>query len=128
MGMAWMEMKQTDRGFWRTAFLIFGLLSVMGYLPVLNGKVPFPRDAVLQFPAWNGTVHSEPWQSYADIGDLITAFYPSRAFAARAVHEGTLPLWNPYLLGGVPFLASPQSSLFYPPNFLYYILPVPVAW
>ena len=119
---------KSERRFWKWTVIGFALLSVLIYLPVLAGKTPFPRDIVLQFAAWNGMAHSEGWQSYANIGDLVTAFYPARALAARAVHEGTLPLWNPYLLGGAPFLASPQSSLFYPPNFLYYVLPLPVAW
>src|SRR5262245_47736970 len=44
------------------------------------------------------------------------------------MQSGTLPLWNPYFQGGVPFQADSQSSLFYPPNVLYYILPLPIAW
>ncbi|HEY2381823.1 MAG TPA: YfhO family protein [Terriglobia bacterium] len=118
---------KTERGFWQATIVLFAALAVLLYLPVLAGRVPFPRDIVLQFPAWNRTV-VEAFRDYADIGDLITAFYPSRAFMSKAIHEGTLPLWNPYLLSGTPFQASPQSSLFYPPNVLYYILPLPVAW
>src|SRR5207248_3651652 len=83
---------------------------------------------VLQFAAWNDTARVSGWQSYADIGDLVTAFYPARAFTARAFHQGILPLWNPYFLGGAPFQANPQSSLFYPPNVLYSLLPVNAAW
>jgi hypothetical protein len=44
------------------------------------------------------------------------------------MRDGTFPLWNPHFLGGAPFLASPQSSMFYPPNALYYVLSVPTAW
>ena len=119
---------KSERSFWLAAALIFTLIAGITYFPALFGKVPLPRDMVLQFPAWQGMARSEPWQSYGDIGDLITAFYPFRAFAARAVREGAIPLWNPYFLGGAPFLASPQSSLFYPPNFLYYIFALPTAW
>src|SRR5438552_6192033 len=117
-----------DRSFWWLVIALFALLAIAMYLPALTGKVPFPRDMVLQFPAWNGMARSEPWQPYADIGDLIAAFYPARAVAARAVREGSLPLWNPYFLGGAPFLASAQSSLFYTPNVLYYVLSLPTAW
>src|SRR5437870_740584 len=84
--------------------VVFAVLSVLMYFPALFGKVPFPRDMVLQFPAWAGMVRSEAPQTYADIGDLVTAFYPSRAFASRAVQAGILPLWNPYFLGGAPFV------------------------
>jgi hypothetical protein len=119
---------QKKLGFWQTVIVLFALLATLMYLPALAGRIPLPGDAVLQFAAWGGMAHTENPRGYADIGDLITAFYPARAFTARAIHEGSLPLWNPYMLGGAPFLASPQSSLFYPPNFLYYVLPLPAAW
>ena len=119
---------ESERSFRLFVVAAFALLTGINYLPALAGKIPFPRDIVLQFPAWNGIARFEPWQPYADIGDLITSFYPFRAFASRAVQSGTLPLWNPYFQGGVPFQADSQSSLFYPPNFLYYVLPLPVAW
>ena len=39
-------------------------------------------------------------------GDLLLYFYPLRDFAAQAVREGRLPLWNPYTFMGAPFLAN----------------------
>src|SRR6185503_3596630 len=109
----------------RTALGVLALITVVSYFPVFLGKVPFPRDMVMQFPAWAGVPRSDGFQHYADIGDLVTQHYEARALAAGAVRELTLPLWNPYILSGVPFLASPQSSLFYPPNWLYYVLSLP---
>ena len=47
-------------------------------------------------------------------GDAFTYFTPYRAFANAALRAGHLPLWNPYLFMGVPFLANPQSAVFYP--------------
>ena len=44
------------------------------------------------------------------------------------LHRGVLPLWNPHVLLGVPFLAEPQTALFYPPNWLYHFLPLETAW
>jgi hypothetical protein len=119
---------KSERSFWLFAIVVSALLAGLNYSPALIGKIPFPRDLVLQFGAWNGLARSEAWQHYADIGDLVTAFYPFRTFAARAVGSGTLPLWNPYFQAGAPFQADPQTSLFYPPNFFYYLLPVPIAW
>src|SRR5262245_56863192 len=121
-------MGKHERAFWPTAALIFALFIGILYFPVLLGKIPFPRDLVLQFPAWAGRIPRQAIRSYADIGDLITYFYPTRAFASQSVKHGVLPLWNPLLLSGEPFLASTQSSLFYPLNVFYYILPLPVAW
>ena len=57
-------------------------------------------------------------------GDLFTYFYPYWAAAAQALGEGRLPLWNPYLFMGVPFLANSQVGLFYPLNWpLWLLLP-----
>jgi membrane protein YfhO len=123
-----MQKLESERSFRLFVIAVFALLAAFNYLPAVTGKIPFPRDIVLQFPAWSGLARSEGVQPYADIGDLITVFYPFRALASRAVRSGNLPLWNPYFQGGVPFQADSQSSLFYPPNFLYYVLPLPVAW
>ena len=57
-------------------------------------------------------------------GDLLLYFYPLRDFAAAAVRDGRIPLWNPYSFMGAPFLANPQTAVFYPPNVLLSWLPV----
>ncbi len=49
-------------------------------------------------------------------GDLLLYFYPLREFAAQALREGRLPLWNPYVFMGAPFLANIQTGVLYPPN------------
>ncbi len=51
--------------------------------------------------------------------DLSTYFYPYRQYAAAALRQANLPLWNPYLFQGVPFLANQQTAVLYPPNALY---------
>ncbi|MDD5447676.1 MAG: YfhO family protein [Actinomycetota bacterium] len=59
--------------------------------------------------------------SFGVEGDFIRQFYPARFFAVESLKKGTFPLWCPYLLGGHPFLASYQTAMFYPPNFLMLI-------
>ncbi len=49
-------------------------------------------------------------------GDLFGYFYPYRDYAAAALRDGRLPLWNPYLFMGAPFLANSQAGFFYPFN------------
>ena len=39
-------------------------------------------------------------------GDMFLYFYPNWNYAADAIRQGHLPLWNPYLFMGVPFLAT----------------------
>ena len=111
----------------RVAIAVFALMTLATYYPIFLGKIPFPRDLVIQFPAW----HDFPRvgrQQVANIGDLVTEFYPFRTFAHDALHNRTIPLWNPYSLAGTPFLANSTSAMFFPPNALYYVLPVHVAW
>ncbi|MEA3334522.1 MAG: YfhO family protein [Chloroflexota bacterium] len=52
-------------------------------------------------------------------GDAFTYFLPYRDFANASLREGNLPLWNPYLFLGVPFLANPQTAVLYPPHWLF---------
>ena len=59
--------------------------------------------------------------------DLLTYFYPLQSFAAFSLHEGRLPLWNPYLFGGVPFLANIQTAVLYPLNFPIHLWAPPQA-
>jgi hypothetical protein len=57
-------------------------------------------------------------------GDVFTYFYPYWAEATRAIRTGRLPLWNPYLFMGAPFLANSQVGVFYPLNWpLWLLLP-----
>jgi hypothetical protein len=47
-------------------------------------------------------------------GDILLYFYPYRDYAAAALRSGDVPLWNPYIFLGVPFLANPQAAVLYP--------------
>ncbi len=60
--------------------------------------------------------------------DGIAEFYPWRLFAARTLHQGFLPLWNPYQFCGTPFVANSQSAVFYPLNLLFVLLPTSTAF
>jgi hypothetical protein len=121
-------MKNSERIFWLVSVLAALIVSVVSYAPVFTGKIPFPAKLVFDFPPFAPVMPDYVSTVQTNTGDLVTSFYPYRTLAARAVREGTLPLWNPYMLSGAPFLANSQSALFYPGNFLYYILPVPIAW
>ncbi|MEZ4636937.1 MAG: hypothetical protein R2856_18610 [Caldilineaceae bacterium] len=57
-------------------------------------------------------------------GDILLYFYPYRDFAAAALREGRIPLWNPYIFSGAPFLANPQAAVLYPLHWPLSWLPV----
>ena len=50
--------------------------------------------------------------------DAFTYFMPYWAHRIAELRAGHLPLWNPYLFLGVPFLANPQAAVLYPPHWL----------
>jgi hypothetical protein len=53
-------------------------------------------------------------------------FYPWREYGFEMLRHGQLPLWNPYSGAGAPLIANYQSALFYPLNWLGFVLPL--AW
>ncbi|MEW5987185.1 MAG: hypothetical protein AB1791_11165, partial [Chloroflexota bacterium] len=61
-------------------------------------------------------------------GDTFLYFYPYWQAAAEALRAGRVPLWNPDLFMGAPFLANSQVGFFYPLNWpLWLLLPTPYA-
>lgn len=56
-------------------------------------------------------------------GDAFAYFTPYRDYANAALRAGRLPLWNPYLFLGAPFLANPQTAIFYPLHWPFIALP-----
>jgi len=59
--------------------------------------------------------------------DLATEFYYWREFGFSNLRHGHLAQWNPYVCGGVPFFAGWQAGFFYPPNWIYLLLPLNAA-
>ena len=93
---------------------------------VLLGDVFLPADLLRDIAPWRDPAHLVPWNPL--MWDGMAEFYPWRLFLSRTLHQGFLPLWNPYQFCGTPFAANSQSALFYPPNVLFALLPVARAF
>ena len=50
-------------------------------------------------------------------GDLVSFLWPQYSFAAKHARR-MIPLWNPHLYSGAPFLADNQAGVLYPINLL----------
>ncbi len=61
-------------------------------------------------------------------GDLAQFLYPTYNFAAEWWRRGVIPLWNPYLFGGMPFVGDIQSGIFYPLNLLTFLISNPLTF
>jgi hypothetical protein len=60
--------------------------------------------------------------------DHADYFQPLRYHTADVMRHGHLPLWNPYNASGEPWLANPQTGIFYPPAWLFLALPFATAY
>ncbi len=67
--------------------------------------------------------HYDPWRTYASQSDLehrtyrtdsFVTYLPRRYELTRSLRQGRFPLWNPYIFGGMPFFADPQTRVLYP--------------
>ena len=58
-------------------------------------------------------------------GDLASQFIYWRVFTAEQLRQGHLPLWNPYVFCGMPYLGWAQTAVLYPTNWLDLLLPLP---
>ena len=56
----------------------------------------------------------------------IGYFYGQEAIVRNASQLGELPLWNPYMTGGMPGLANPQTTVLYPPAVLMRLIQIPL--
>src|SRR3954469_13777297 len=60
--------------------------------------------------------------------DQYIAGYAFREFGAATLRAtGHFPLWNPYLFGGMPYIAAMHGDIFYPTFLLRMIMPTDAA-
>lgn len=56
------------------------------------------------------------------IDEDFLLFFPLKDFAATMLRSGVVPLWNPYIFSGVPFMADSQVAVFHPVTLLLALL------
>lgn len=61
-------------------------------------------------------------------GDLAGFLYPLYNHTVDSLRAGRIPLWNPFLYSGSPFLADIQTAVLYPLTLLQAVLPGPVDY
>lgn len=77
---------------------------------------------VLGYPALTGGF------LVTEISDQYIGGFPVRDFAAQSLKAGEgIPQWNPYIFGGLPYIAAMHGDIFYPTFILRALLPTDVA-
>jgi len=62
------------------------------------------------------------------MSDQMWTGVPFRWFGAEEWRRtGDIPLWNPYMFGGLPFVGAMHGDIFYPTAWLRFVLPIDVA-
>ncbi|MFN0150991.1 MAG: hypothetical protein ACKVU1_09830 [bacterium] len=57
--------------------------------------------------------------------DVVPMGYMARhLYRTMWQHFGEFPLWNPYILGGIPFVDALHGDIFYPTTILKFLLPL----
>lgn len=88
------------------AFLVCTLAALTLLWPLLTGQILFGGGR----------------------SDMFIAGYSFRLFGAEQFRAtGAIPQWNPYLFGGLPYIAAMHGDIFYPTAWLRWIMPVDLA-
>jgi len=111
--------------------LFFLALAALYFAPVIfGGATLIPFDNLFRFPPWRAFASelgvTTPHNELAS--DLLLENYAWKQFLVESLRAKEIPLWNPYLFGGVPFLAAGQHSALYPFSILFLILPLERAF
>ena len=60
-------------------------------------------------------------------GDFVDHYLPFSVFFHDELMAGRVPLWTPHTYSGQPFLADPQSAIFYPISTVLHFLTLPLT-
>lgn len=120
-----MRWPQTERGRDLAALGFIALVLVVLLWPVtFGGKLLLPADMLMIMQPWKAYQQEMEFDRVqTPFLDSIQQAYPWRKFAAEQLRQDTIPLWNPYMFCGTPFVANNQSAIFYPETWLFALMP-----
>lgn len=105
--------------------ILFALCSLYWIRVLVSDQVLLPGEFLRGFAPFGNDARA-PWNILQ--WDAMAQYFPWRTFAARQLHSGQIPLWNPHQFAGTPFLANGQSAVFYPLSAPFWIFDVARAF
>ena len=80
---------------------------VMGYFApiLLTGRVLSESHVLYNAFPWQAIYSNKPQIEYRHFGDVVDSSYPTIIFLLYWLKQGILPLWNPTVAGGQPFIS-----------------------
>lgn len=114
-----------------TAFLLYLVLAVLFFLPgLIPGHTTSGSDYLWSAAPWNTAIpsgvplrssHPLIYGSNPVLVDPSTVFEPFLQYTRSQLPH--VPLWDPYIMGGMPYLGDMQSAIFSPFSLPAYVLP-----
>lgn len=89
-----LKLKQFLQLHWVQVSLILLLIIVLRFFPLLRGQTLY-------------------------FGDNYSLMVPGKLFTAHWLRQGILPLWNPTIFAGLPWIGDVNQSVFYPSTLLF---------
>ena len=111
--------------------LLLLLLPLLIFAPVtLGNKTLLPADTLYTFEPFESSASAQNVGAPHNplLADLVLENYVWQKFIVQAVQNGQLPLWDPFIFAGHPFLANGQHSALYPLSVVFHLLPIPRAY
>jgi len=114
-------------------FACFTLFTLILFRPVFfQQKILFPSNLLASaYSPWK----YEPVPEYPNgppnkpMGfDDIRQFFPNRKLLGESFAKGVIPLWNPYIYSGTPFMASFDTAVWYPLSWIAALMPAVEGW
>jgi Bacterial membrane protein YfhO len=113
------------------AFGLYVLLGVIFFSPgLLPGHTTSASDYLWSAAPWNTSIPSGVFRysthplivgANHQLVDPTTVFEPYLQYTRSQLPH--IPLWNPYIMGGTPYLGDMQSAIFSPFSLPAYVLP-----
>jgi hypothetical protein len=110
------------------AAAIYAVLSLVlvgqGLLP---GRILSSSDGLWTMAPWKASKPDDVrlYGSNYELADTVAVFEPYFEFSKAAMPD--VPLWNPHIMGGRPYLANAQSAIFSPFTLPAYVIPLDKA-
>ena len=101
--------------------VLIGIVAAALAPSLFLGLVPVEDNILERFAPW--LIPPVPKDSMIG-GDTVFAYLPDRLAACHEWGQGNIPLWNPYISGGVSFLAMQTANPLDPLIFLHFVLPL----
>ncbi|MFH1485283.1 MAG: YfhO family protein, partial [Chloroflexota bacterium] len=110
--------------------LLLALSFLFFWRFLVGGQVLLPVDNLFSFLPWSAFASAIgiDYPHNELISDMVLQNLPWRDFVQESFLNGRLPLWNPYVVCGMPFLAGGQGGALYPLWTLLLPVPPPVAY